>query len=130
VGGDDHSVEPVRLPRRVAHLGVVRAGPDRGDQRQGEVGGEVGGEPARSEKIGESLSDRVRLVQAAAGGAVESRDLGQHMQVAAAAAGQAGGQAGQAALARVLQAAARAADRHAHAGGLGGHGEFGEQPGE
>jgi hypothetical protein len=61
---------------------------------------------------------------------VEPRDLGEHPQVAGAAAAQAGGRAGRAAPARVLQAAAGAADRHAHLGGLRGHAEFGEQPGE
>ena len=92
--------------------------------------GEVAREPARSEKIGEDLAVAVTVIREPAGGTVEPGHLGQHAHVAAASPGQAGGQAGQAALARVLQAAPRAADRHAHLGRLGGHPEFGEQPGE
>ena len=61
-------------------------------------------------------------------GPVEPRYLGEHPQVPGAA--EAGGQAAQAAPARVLQAAACAPDRHAHLGGLGGHPQFGEHPGE
>jgi hypothetical protein len=90
--------------------------------------GEIAREPARSEKIGEDLA--VVVTEGPAGGAVEPGHLGQHAHVAAPSPGQAGGQAGQAALARVLQAAPGAADRHAHLGGLGGHPQFGEQPGE
>ena len=89
--------------------------------------GEVARKPARSEKIGESLSAGATVVQEPAGGTVEPGYLGQHPHVAAPSPGQPGGQAGQAALARVLQAAAGAADRHAHLRGLGGHAEFGEQ---